>query len=195
MTYAACAARIQRRLDRMDGVEAAVSYATERATLKIGPQVQVPDLIAEVERLRYSAWEITPVAEDASPSGGDRADPVTSLRRRLHVSVAVFVPLGNLSLGWALVPGRGSRVAVDPDRADRAGGDLGGLASPPGGPAQRPARRLLDGDPGVLGHRRGGVVVRSPDLRDLVACLRSSGPGRWRGAGGLLPTAVVVGRV
>jgi Cu+-exporting ATPase len=71
MTCAACAARVQRKLDRLDGVSSRVSYATERATLEVAPGVAVATLIETVERTGYTARLVTPAAEDPS---SDRSD-------------------------------------------------------------------------------------------------------------------------
>uniref|UniRef100_UPI00061DC454 cation transporter n=1 Tax=Kitasatospora aureofaciens TaxID=1894 RepID=UPI00061DC454 len=55
MTCASCAARIEKKLNRMDGVEAAVNFATEKARVDYGPGVTVEELIATVERTGYTA--------------------------------------------------------------------------------------------------------------------------------------------
>ena len=55
MTCASCAARIEKRLNRLDGVEASVNYASEHAAVCFDPgQVSVAELIAAVERRRLS---------------------------------------------------------------------------------------------------------------------------------------------
>jgi len=100
MTCAACAARVQKKLDRLDGVTARVSYATERASVASSGAVPVAVLIEEVEKAGYSAQLIT------RESGHDRAQEqarVKDLRRRLMVALVLGIPLCNLSLGWALV--------------------------------------------------------------------------------------------
>jgi heavy metal translocating P-type ATPase len=101
MTCAACAARIQKKLDRLEGVSASVSYASERATVEAPPEVEVPALIEVVERLGYTARLITPAAQ---PDQEDDHARVRDLRRRLTVALLLSIPLCNLSLGWALVP-------------------------------------------------------------------------------------------
>ena len=55
MTCASCAARIEKRLNRMDGVAASVNYATEKAHVEVAPGVAVDDLISEVVRSGYGA--------------------------------------------------------------------------------------------------------------------------------------------
>ncbi len=60
MTCASCAARIEKKLNRMDGVEATVNYATEKAHVSYGGDVQVADLIATVVKTGYTAEEPAP---------------------------------------------------------------------------------------------------------------------------------------
>lgn len=55
MTCASCAARIEKKLNRMDGVEATVNYATEKAKVTFTDGVAVADLIATVEATGYTA--------------------------------------------------------------------------------------------------------------------------------------------
>ena len=53
MTCASCAARIEKKLNRMDGVTATVNYATERARVAYGPGTTPADLVATVEKAGY----------------------------------------------------------------------------------------------------------------------------------------------
>lgn len=55
MTCASCAARIEKKLNRMDGVEATVNYATEKATVRYADDIAPADLIATVEKTGYTA--------------------------------------------------------------------------------------------------------------------------------------------
>ena len=55
MTCASCAARIEKKLNRLDGVTATVNYATERATATVPPQLGASELIGVVEQSGYSA--------------------------------------------------------------------------------------------------------------------------------------------
>src|SRR5688500_12989495 len=80
MTCASCAARIEKKLNRMDGVTATVNYATERAKVTFGDTVSPADLIAQVEATGYTArlpraTQQTAVAD--TPSTGDDADDST----------------------------------------------------------------------------------------------------------------------
>lgn len=55
MTCASCAARIEKKLNRMDGVRATVNYATEKATVSYADPVTPDDLVATVEKTGYQA--------------------------------------------------------------------------------------------------------------------------------------------
>ena len=85
MTCASCAARIQRKLNKLDGVDAGVNYATETAAVSYDPaRVSPADLILAVESAGYGAT----LTEDAQ--GDDRAD---ALRRRLVFAAGLALPL------------------------------------------------------------------------------------------------------
>ena len=91
MTCAACATRIERKLNRLDGVAAAVNFATEQASVEYDPsQAGVDDLIRVVEAAGYGAGLGSREAAD-----GARAD---RLRTRLVVAVALSVPLAVLAM-------------------------------------------------------------------------------------------------
>src|SRR3712207_106814 len=86
MTCAACANRIEKKLNRLDGVTATVNYATEKARATVPDALTAADLIAVVEKTGYTAAE--PAAE--APAEPERADP---LRTRLIVSAVLTVPV------------------------------------------------------------------------------------------------------
>jgi len=86
MTCAACANRIEKKLNRLDGVTATVNYATEKARATVPGALSAADLIAVVEKTGYTAAEPT----RAAPVEPVRADP---LRTRLIVSAALSVPV------------------------------------------------------------------------------------------------------
>ncbi|MET7732343.1 heavy metal translocating P-type ATPase [Streptomyces sp. NPDC005402] len=101
MTCASCAARVEKKLNRMDGVSATVNYATEKAKVVYPAGVEVADLIATVVKTGYTAEEPAPAAQ--RPDDPDHTDPeLTALRRRLLVSVALAVPVIALSMVPAL---------------------------------------------------------------------------------------------
>ncbi|GAB3871001.1 heavy metal translocating P-type ATPase [Dactylosporangium cerinum] len=87
MTCAACAARIEKKLNRLDGVSASVNYATEKARVVFPPSLVVADLIATVEQTGYSVLP----AEKSEIS--DASDPLDAARQRLLVSAALAVPV------------------------------------------------------------------------------------------------------
>ncbi|MFN8215098.1 MAG: heavy metal translocating P-type ATPase [Solirubrobacterales bacterium] len=92
MTCASCATRIEKRLNKLEGVEATVNYATEQAAVAFDPaQASVDDLIGAVEAAGYHAS----LPQEAL--GED--DPARPWRLRLWVATALSVPL--LVLAWA----------------------------------------------------------------------------------------------
>ncbi|WP_043266055.1 heavy metal translocating P-type ATPase [Streptomyces sp. CT34] len=108
MTCASCAARIEKKLNRMDGVSATVNYATEKAQVALaqGSGVATADLIATVERTGYTAAVPAPPAPEpaAEETGGDRApdDALAALRRRLLTALALSVPVVLMAMVPAL---------------------------------------------------------------------------------------------
>jgi Cu+-exporting ATPase len=105
MTCASCAARIEKKLNRMDGVSAAtVNYATEKAKVAFGRGVAVGDLIATVEATGYTAALPAPPAPPPPRADGRPAQDteLVSLRRRLITAVVLAVPVIALSMVPAL---------------------------------------------------------------------------------------------
>ncbi|MFI6895900.1 heavy metal translocating P-type ATPase [Streptomyces sp. NPDC050256] len=104
MTCASCAARIEKKLNRMDGVEATVNYATEKAKVSYrGEDVSVQDLIATVEKTGYTAHEpAPPVRGGDAPDGTVEADELRPLRQRLITAVLLAVPVIAMSMIPAL---------------------------------------------------------------------------------------------
>nr|WSX51791.1 heavy metal translocating P-type ATPase [Streptomyces sp. NBC_00974] len=109
MTCASCAARIEKKLNRMDGVSASVNYATEKAKVSYDGGVQVADLIAAVVRTGYTAEEPPPPEPEPAPETGPGAEPeevrdpeLAALRQRLLVSAALALPVVLLAMIPAL---------------------------------------------------------------------------------------------
>lgn len=100
MTCASCAARIEKKLNRMDGVEATVNYATEKAKVSFADGVGVADLIATVEATGYTAQEPAPPAAPAEEAGADPDDGLRPLRQRLITAVVLAVPV----VAMAMIP-------------------------------------------------------------------------------------------
>ncbi|MDF0375158.1 heavy metal translocating P-type ATPase [Streptomyces sp. KA12] len=109
MTCASCAARIEKKLNRMEGVEATVNYATEKARVAYAEDVSVDDLIATVEATGYSARRPAPPRPgpgdtDGRGDGPAEDEPVDtelrSLRQRLVTATVLAVPV----IAMAMVP-------------------------------------------------------------------------------------------
>jgi Cu+-exporting ATPase len=91
MTCASCAMRIEKRLNKLDGVEASVNYATENAAVAFDPALVTPeDLLATIEAAGYAAT--LPSAEAPVREAGEE-DPTAPWRLRLLVSAALSVPV------------------------------------------------------------------------------------------------------
>jgi Cu+-exporting ATPase len=114
MTCASCAARIERRLNKLDGVEATVNYATEAARVSAPDGVSRADLVAQVEAAGYQVVDPPPVRAHAEVGAAGR-DPHAGhggheghhvelddedLRRRVLISTALTLPV----LVLAMVP-------------------------------------------------------------------------------------------
>ena len=102
MTCASCAARIERKLNRLDGVQASVNLATEQAKVAFDPGLVTEDmLVGAVEQAGYTATLPAPGPSAAAPSApAADDDPTRPLRRRLLGSIALGVPV----LALAMVP-------------------------------------------------------------------------------------------
>jgi Cu+-exporting ATPase len=100
MTCAACANRVEKRLNKLDGVTATVNFATERARVSFdGTPTPVEDLVAQVEKAGYTAT--VPRAEpEAAEDTAEPADPTRALRDRVIVSAVLSVPV----IAMAMVP-------------------------------------------------------------------------------------------
>ncbi|MFC9123175.1 heavy metal translocating P-type ATPase [Streptomyces sp. NPDC057067] len=109
MTCASCAARIEKKLNRMEGVEATVNYATEKARVAFAEDVSVDDLIATVEATGYTAQPPAPPRPEPGDTGtpaatggeDERADgELRSLRQRLVTAVLLAAPV----IAMAMIP-------------------------------------------------------------------------------------------
>ncbi|WP_424533446.1 heavy metal translocating P-type ATPase [Sphaerisporangium viridialbum] len=96
MTCGSCSARIERKLNRMEGVRAEVNLAIEQAHVEYDDSVSVDELIAVVERLGYTAAlpDPEPVAEESTvPEERSDEEALAVKRRRLVISAALTVPI------------------------------------------------------------------------------------------------------
>ncbi|MEV4014403.1 heavy metal translocating P-type ATPase [Nonomuraea angiospora] len=96
MTCASCANRIERKLNKLEGVSATVNYATEKAKVTFPTGVDPKDLISEVEKAGYTAALPAPPA----PSEAPPQDELRPLRQRLVTAVVLSVPV----IAMAMVP-------------------------------------------------------------------------------------------
>ena len=101
MTCSACAARIEAKLNKLEGVHASVNYATRVATIDATDPVDAEQLCAVVRRAGYEA-------EPRTQLRATRPDPDSEHARgllvRLAVAAVLFVPLADLSVMLAVVP-------------------------------------------------------------------------------------------
>ncbi|MER6166122.1 heavy metal translocating P-type ATPase [Streptomyces violaceorubidus] len=110
MTCASCAARVEKKLNRMDGVTATVNYATEKARVSHPVTTEVAELIATVVRTGYTAEEPAPPPPPADEAGteepgagvGEEDPELSALRRRLLVSALLAAPVVLLAMVPAL---------------------------------------------------------------------------------------------
>ncbi len=99
MTCASCAARVEKKLNRMDGVTATVNYATEKARISYPPGIEVADLITTVVKTGYTAEEPAPPRQDDEGDTVSGVDPETAaLRARLVVSALLSLPVVVLAM-------------------------------------------------------------------------------------------------
>ncbi|GAA1786619.1 heavy metal translocating P-type ATPase [Actinomadura chokoriensis] len=99
MTCASCANRIERKLNKMDGVTATVNYATEKASVEFSPGVSPEELVATVEQAGYSAeLPAAPTSDAAAEAEPD--DGLRPLRQRLVTSIVLSVPV----IAMAMIP-------------------------------------------------------------------------------------------
>jgi len=92
MTCASCARRIERKLNKLDGVSATVNYATEKASVQFPDNLRVDDLVSTVRAAGYDAEEPTPEAPDVDEAG--------ELRLRFVLAAALGVPV----IAFSMVP-------------------------------------------------------------------------------------------
>ncbi|WP_019201413.1 cation-translocating P-type ATPase [Tsukamurella sp. 1534] len=101
MTCAACVGRVERKLNKLDGVRAVVNLATRTATVEHAPGVSLQDLTGTVEAAGYTAAPKSPNPRRAMlAEERERRDVL----RRLVVSLVLFVPAADLSIVLATIP-------------------------------------------------------------------------------------------
>ena len=94
MTCASCAARIEKKLNKLDGVSATVNYATEKATVHVPAGYDPQDLVATVENAGYGATLPAPKRQKDDDTAEPAADPeLTGLRQRFIGAAILSVPV------------------------------------------------------------------------------------------------------
>jgi P-type Cu+ transporter len=100
MTCASCANRVERKLNKLDGVTATVNYATEKARVRFPAELDPAALVSQVEAAGYTAELPPPPSAPESPA--EPVDPSRTLRDRLLLSTVLAVPVVVLSMVPAL---------------------------------------------------------------------------------------------
>jgi P-type Cu+ transporter len=113
MTCASCAARIEKKLNRLDGVVATVNFATEQATVHCDEAVPVEQVVEAVESAGYGARPVAdPLGEHEAAAAGHHHhdEPLRVLTRRLVVAIVLTIPVALLAMvpplrfpGWEWV--------------------------------------------------------------------------------------------
>ena len=104
MTCASCAARVEKKLNKLDGVRASVNYATEKARVNYADGVTPEDLLATVARTGYTAELPAGTGRDADPHAGLAGDDLSELRVRLLGSAVLAIQVIAMSMA-GMVPG------------------------------------------------------------------------------------------
>jgi Cu+-exporting ATPase len=99
MTCASCAIRVEKKLNKLDEVNATVNYATEMATVTVPAGYDPQALIAEVEKAGYTA-ALPPQHEGAAAAPASDDHELTSLRSRLVVATVLALPV----IAMAMIP-------------------------------------------------------------------------------------------
>ncbi|RSN43143.1 heavy metal translocating P-type ATPase [Amycolatopsis sp. WAC 04197] len=93
MTCASCAMRIEKKLNKLDGVTATVNYATEKAKVTYSGDIEPQRLIEQVEAAGYAAALPAPPKQEQPDGPAEEADPIAPLRQRLIGSAVLSVPV------------------------------------------------------------------------------------------------------
>jgi P-type Cu+ transporter len=99
MTCASCSARIEKKLNKIEGVAATVNFATEKAHIEYVGDVSTDQLVQTIEEAGYSA-ELPETKTEEPKADSEATDPTASLRRRLLISLVLTVPV----IAMAMIP-------------------------------------------------------------------------------------------
>ncbi|MET7637785.1 heavy metal translocating P-type ATPase [Streptomyces sp. NPDC005438] len=102
MTCGSCAARVERGLNKLEGVTATVNFATGQARVRHGAEVDVPTLISTVEKTGYAATPHRAVSDepDAPEGPSTEENPRGELWERFWISLVLSLPV----IAMAMVP-------------------------------------------------------------------------------------------
>jgi Cu+-exporting ATPase len=100
MTCASCANRIERKLNKLDGVTASVNFATEKAKVTFPADLDPDLLVAEVEKAGYTAALPEPPEPETGEATGRPDSELKPLRDRLIISAVLAVPV----IAMAMIP-------------------------------------------------------------------------------------------
>ncbi|PCG82764.1 heavy metal translocating P-type ATPase, partial [Streptomyces sp. WZ.A104] len=126
MTCASCAARVEKKLNRMDGVTATVNYATEKARVTYGEGLELADLVATVEKTGYTARPValppgrtpTPAPTPSTPepyvSGADARTDAEAARRATSDTGTDAGADSDTGIGTGADTGAGTGTGADP---------------------------------------------------------------------------------
>ncbi len=98
MTCTSCALRVEKKLNKLDGVTASVNYATEKATVEVEDGIDVQTLIDTVARTGYAATLPESKPREAEPHDHEGLHGAASMLQRLRVSAALAIPVVVLSM-------------------------------------------------------------------------------------------------
>jgi heavy metal translocating P-type ATPase len=104
MTCGACVARVERALNKLEGVVAQVNYATERATVALPRNVPVQRVIDAVAAAGYTAELLGPDPRASAAGAGELEQRVRALRRRFFLAATLFMPLCDTSIAFSVYP-------------------------------------------------------------------------------------------
>ncbi|MFE3151395.1 heavy metal translocating P-type ATPase [Streptomyces sp. NPDC059218] len=133
MTCASCAARVEKKLNRMDGVTATVNYATEKAKVAYGPGTGLADLIATVEKTGYTAQPVRR-PEPPTPTPPPPPTPSTTAAARARTGADDRAAHRDVT---------DAETATDADTSAGTGTDAGAFEDPDADPALASLRQRL----------------------------------------------------
>jgi P-type Cu+ transporter len=103
MTCASCAARVEKKLNKLDGVTATVNFATEKAWISMPASISTEELIGVVEQAGYSAAVPVPARPTGTTDRREEApDEAAGVLQRLLVALALAVPVVVMAMVPAL---------------------------------------------------------------------------------------------